>query len=264
MRVSVIVTTVNTPRLTRCLEALATTDPFEQLVIVADAPDESTWDILRGLARGSDSDWAFRLNHEPVGMPAAYNQGIEAADGDAVVLLASDAVVEKGWLRNMRLAAEQHPEFGWLAPRQIDGDGREHPMATFTCGMLTRKAIEELHMPYPEVEDVGAVFDPKFGPPGYGFEDDDVYWRMIELGFKPHGIEESVVSHPQSHGTLGSLHGNAQARAAKQVKGLKLIRERYNSNGTNWDALPVYSVIEGKDVREGSDATLPIPEEVAT
>lgn len=261
MRVSVIVTTVNTPRLTRCLEALATTDTFEQLVIVADAPDESTWNILRGLASGSDSDWRMVLNHEPVGMPMAYNQGIEAADGDAVVLLASDAVVEKGWLRNMRVAAEAHPEFGWLAPRQIDGDGREHPMATFTCGMLTQDAIDHLVSDSWSKARGETVFDDAFGPPGYGFEDDDVYWRLLECGFHPHGVEESVVAHPQSHGTLGSLHGNAQARAAKQVKGLKLIRERYNSNGTNWDALPVYSVIEGKDVREGSDATLPIPEE---
>lgn len=53
------------------------------------------------------------------GFAAAVNRGIEAADGDAVVLLNNDTEAEPGWLAGLVDAFERHPDAGILASRVL-------------------------------------------------------------------------------------------------------------------------------------------------
>jgi GT2 family glycosyltransferase len=100
-----------------CLYALlaATTRRF-RLILVDDGSDAETRDFLQAFADRHAAVTLIRREHPPHGYTLAANCGLEASDGDYVVLLNSDTVVCSGWLERLVAYGETHPEVGVLGP----------------------------------------------------------------------------------------------------------------------------------------------------
>ncbi|MDP2660642.1 MAG: glycosyltransferase family A protein [Dehalococcoidia bacterium] len=230
--ISVIITSLNSGTLPKCLGALEkNTDDIYELIIVADEPTKEHWRILR---RWADRGASLVVNCARVGSEVATNQGIAVSRGDLIVFLASDCYVTKGWLSPMVAALDKHPEFGWVAAQ-----GEEHGIPvpfSASCSLFTRDLFKKIGM-----------FDEAFTP-GYGFSDDDFYHRAMKEGFRPHGIKESWVNHPHPSSTAGPATDHPEG----WIRNQKLLFQRHGVVGTHWNEIPVYSVSSGSvDIKFG-------------
>lgn len=121
-RLSVIILNYNTPEMTRqCLEALVRFRGAWELEIIL---------IDNGSRKKMLTDDWFRAHVErsienPTnrGFAAAVNQGIEAATGEWLILLNSDAFLREGTLGAMFEALSRHPECGIAGPKTFSADG---------------------------------------------------------------------------------------------------------------------------------------------
>lgn len=229
-KVSVLVTSLNSPTLSRCLTALERyTGDIYELVIVADEPTPEHWRLLkRWAAKGA----TLLVNSTRVGSEVATNQGIAVSRGNYIALVTSDVFVERGWLAPLIAALDKHPGFGWVAS-SAEENGAQIPFLG-GCSLFSRKMLKEI-----------GVFDEVYLD-GDGFSDDDFYHRALKAGYRPCGVKESFVRHPHPRSTVGPSPPDAY------LKNQKLLYERHGVIGTHWDELPVYSVAtDGVDVRFG-------------
>ncbi len=106
--VSVIMPTYNrSAMLPGAIETvLAQTYPNWELVVVDDASEDDTAEVLAGFA--DPRVRPRRVEHGGVG--AARNAGLEAADGTLVAYLDDDNAMHPGWLKSVVWAFEQRPE----------------------------------------------------------------------------------------------------------------------------------------------------------
>jgi GT2 family glycosyltransferase len=105
-----------------CLESLRAQTYENVEVIVADnASTDGSQDLLR------DDYPEVRLVQlaENRGFTGAANAGIEAAQGEVIVLLNNDTEVEPGWLGEVIAAFERHPETGMVASKMLLYDRRD-------------------------------------------------------------------------------------------------------------------------------------------
>ena len=102
-----------------CLEALAKQAmPPDQIILIDDASSD---DAL---------DWALerypsltvRRHERSVGFVHSVNEGLELAEGDLLVLLNQDTIVEPDWLRALA-AASQMPDVAIVGSRVLNADG---------------------------------------------------------------------------------------------------------------------------------------------
>jgi GT2 family glycosyltransferase len=145
-----------------------------------------------------------------------------------IVLLSADCEVSRGWLDPILAAHAEHPEFGWITPTQINPDGKRQPFAG-PCSVFTREAIEAVGP---------APWDEFFSP--CTFDDDDLLWRLVRAGYRPHGIADCTVKHLAPRSTTDAIRSK-ETLAATWARNLAEIQARYGSRGTNYDAIPVYS-----------------------
>src|SRR5690349_11197494 len=95
MSASVIVPTLaGGERLRRMLESVASND--HQTIVVDNGSNGGMDDVVDGLA-GVE---VLRLDHN-AGYTGAINRGVERADGDVVVFLNDDCVVDPGFVENI-------------------------------------------------------------------------------------------------------------------------------------------------------------------
>ena len=103
----------------RALEALArNTDPCIEVVVVDNASPDGTAERLREEVEGA----TVIFNEANAGFGAACNQGAEAARGELLCFLNSDALVEPGWLPPL-LAMLERPDVGAAVPMLLNEDG---------------------------------------------------------------------------------------------------------------------------------------------
>jgi len=119
VRLSVIIPTFNTAAMTlRCCRAVLETMPPDTEVIVADdASTDGTAALLPPEVR------VVRLEVNR-GFAGAANRGVEAASGDIILVLNSDAVVQPGALQAM-LDAFEDPKLGIAGAQLLNEDGTE-------------------------------------------------------------------------------------------------------------------------------------------
>jgi len=116
----------------RCVETIRQhTDVPYELVIVDNG---SMWEAANYAAQAAD---VAILNDHNRGFAAGMNQGLTAAQGDAVVFLNNDTEVPEGWLGRLLATLESHPEAGIVVPaltaagngktvRDVPGEGFEY------------------------------------------------------------------------------------------------------------------------------------------
>lgn len=111
--------------LATCLPALrAQTLPAERFeTIVVD--DASTDDTVDYLAQVFPEVRVVQLARNS-GFIAACNAGVDAALGEALVLLNNDTEAEPGWLAALLAALDEHPEAGAAASKMLLFDRRDH------------------------------------------------------------------------------------------------------------------------------------------
>src|SRR6202140_5011572 len=98
-----------------CLSSLLTmSDRPLRLILVNDGSEEPTTHFLRAFADRHPAVTLIHRETPPHGYTVAANHGIEAAEGDYVVLLNSDTVVTDGWLGRIVACGESHAEVGIL------------------------------------------------------------------------------------------------------------------------------------------------------
>ncbi|MCW5717092.1 MAG: glycosyltransferase family 2 protein [Bauldia sp.] len=80
----------------RCLDSVAASAGYDQLILVFDGSDADLPPRLREWARRVGAE--FHCHDRTLGYTASANQILLAATGDVVVLLNSDTVVPRGWI----------------------------------------------------------------------------------------------------------------------------------------------------------------------
>lgn len=123
MRISVIIPTHDTRELT--LAALASVlrqaeAGAVEVVVVDDGSRDGTAEAVGAAAPQA----RIIRHHEPRGFTAAANAGLAAAQGDALVLLNSDAELQAGALAALAAALEADPRLGVAGARLFYPDGR--------------------------------------------------------------------------------------------------------------------------------------------
>ncbi|QDU09835.1 glycosyltransferase [Gimesia aquarii] len=205
---SIIVVTHNQLSYThQCVESiqLRTGEPYE-LIFIDNGSTDGTPEYLQSIAGAT-----VILNEENRGFPAAVNQGIEAAQGDNVLLLNNDTIVTTGWLRHMLDALESDKTIGLVGPcsnnisgpqqvpvdylqlNELDGFAWDRGNALSGsvtdldrlvgfCMLIKREVIEQI-----------GRFDEQFGMGN--FEDDDFCRRAQAVGFRTVVAEASFIHH---------------------------------------------------------------------
>ena len=116
MRFSVVmVNYASWPLMQRCVQSLRATgyEDYEVVVVDNDRRDPPALDGGTRLIR----------NLENAGFARACNQGIEASEGELVVLLNPDTVVEEDFFEALERFFNEHSEAGIAGPRILDADG---------------------------------------------------------------------------------------------------------------------------------------------
>lgn len=195
--VSVVMPTYRRPELLeRCLSALVHQDlaPSEYEVIVAD--DAASEETLRQVER-----WRLtsrcRIRYVPVtgahGPAAARNAGWRTARGPIVAFTDDDCVPDRGWLRAGLAAFQDDVAAAWgrlrmpLPPEPTDYERNESNLerAEFvTANCFCRRDV---------LEAVGG-FDERFTAAWR--EDSDLYFTLLERGYRVVAVPEALVVHP--------------------------------------------------------------------
>ena len=200
MRISVVVLVWNGAQfLDACLCALLQQDGDAQVIVVDNASTDNSVSV------GQSFVPRVRLiqNAHNLGYAAGNNTGLQAADGDIVVLLNQDTVVQPGWLRAIADTFD-NPAIGIVGCKALypDGRGIQHAGGIVQPeDALTRHIgwTEQDHGQYDTLTDVdyvsGAAFgirrkvlerlgglDEQFSPAFY--EEVDYCYRARRAGFR--------------------------------------------------------------------------------
>ncbi len=130
---TIVIVTYNQLDYTReCLDSVIsrTTFPFE-LIIVDNGSSDGTVEFLRTL-----ENVQLIENHKNRGFPAAVNQGVDAARGDAIALLNNDTIVTTGWLERLRNVLDSNETIGAVGPLTNRTAGPQRIPAKYTLKNL--------------------------------------------------------------------------------------------------------------------------------
>jgi N-acetylglucosaminyl-diphospho-decaprenol L-rhamnosyltransferase len=125
------------PYTLRCIDSLYGTD-YEDFEVVVVNNDQ---------AAAPEMSHSLRLirNPENVGFARACNQGIVASDGDYVVLINNDALVEGGFFESLEEFFDENPRVGVAGTKIVDAEGNLELSArkelSFISGLLGRTSL---------------------------------------------------------------------------------------------------------------------------
>ena len=228
-KVSVIVLTYNNLPFTQaCLQSLEanTHYPDWELVLVDNGSTDGTQDFLGGYAANNPRAKLVQ-NDENLGFAAGNNRGLEAADGEMLVILNNDTYVTPGWLLDLTRHLRKDPNLGLVGPvtnnigneAKIDiqyADMQE--MQNAARAYTSSHAGERLDlrviaffcaaMPRAVYEKVGGL-EERFGL-GF-FEDDDYCQRVRKAGFQVAVAEDVFIHHHLSASFEQLDEGSRQA-----------------------------------------------------
>lgn len=217
-RVSVIVPVWNGRQYLRaCFDALLAQNHAALEII---AVDNASSDSSAGFVQEHYPQVRLIRNRRNLGFAGGCNVGLRAAQGNVLVLLNQDTVVQEGWVDAI-VEALQDPQVGVVGCKILEADGK----TLHHCGgLLDMDAVETQHRGVGEIdrgqydrpEDVPFVtgaayalrrdvlervglFDELFYP-GY-YEDTDYCIRVREAGLRVRYVPAAVVVHSVSAST---------------------------------------------------------------
>jgi GT2 family glycosyltransferase len=232
---TVVVPVFNAPReLDRCLRSLWATLPLGAEVLIIDdaSTDPELHAVLRAARARCGPRWRFLRNPENLGFVGTANRGMEACDGD-VVLLNSDTEVTDGWLEGLARCLASDPAIATATPWTNNGEiaslprfcavnpvpadrdaiatvladagAPEYPdlpTAVGFCMAIARRAIER----------IGSFDEERFGK-GYG-EENDFSLRAQAAGLRNVLCDDVYIVHlgGRSFGPLGLRPGDDSMR----------------------------------------------------
>jgi GT2 family glycosyltransferase len=124
---SIVVVTLNTFEFaSKCIDSIfqnSDAEPFE-LIVIDNGSTDDTWSFLEVLAR-KHSNVRILRNPTNMGFSYAADQGIFLAKGEFVVMLHSDTLVTKGWLRRLKRIASSVPGVGLVGPVSNNVSGEQ-------------------------------------------------------------------------------------------------------------------------------------------
>ena len=213
MQVSFLIPVFNQLELTQaCLASLRATLPSgltHEIIVVDDASTDNSRDFLRELP----PPYVVLLNERNLGYAASNNRAARVAQGEFLVLLNNDLVLEPGWLEPMLEAFARFSRTGIVGNIQLAVDTGEvdHAGVVFRDGgypVHHREPVlvAQARGPYAEFPAVTAAcctvrrewfvraggFDESYRN---GFEDNDLCLRAREDGFTNFVATGSVVRH---------------------------------------------------------------------
>lgn len=109
----------------QCLSSVKksiTNYPIEIMVI-----DNASIDGSVELLKAKYPEFRLIFNEDNLGFSKANNQGIDCAEGEYILLLNPDTVVEESTFEKVIKFMDEHPDAGGLGVRMIDGKGRFLP-----------------------------------------------------------------------------------------------------------------------------------------
>ncbi|QEM69755.1 glycosyltransferase [Geobacter sp. FeAm09] len=116
--VSIIILTINQlPYTMECVASIQrhTREPYE-LIFIDNGSTDGTVPWLRALAAREPDTCRVIENSANLGFAKGCNQGLEAAQGDYLLLLNNDVVVTEGWLSGLLDCFRHRPETGIVGP----------------------------------------------------------------------------------------------------------------------------------------------------
>lgn len=209
MKTSIIILTYNQLDFTqKCVESIrqfTRADQYE-LIVVDNQSNDGTVEWLQ-----QQADLSVVVNNQNCGLPEGYNQGMELAQGDNVLLLKNDTVVTSGWLDNLLACLYSQEEIGAVGPvtnsctnyqaiwvnyqnlieMQSFAQGHNHSDPNTWEERL--KLVDYCLLIKQEVLSKVGLFDEAFSPSG--FEDDDLSLRIRLAGYKLMVCKDTFIHH---------------------------------------------------------------------
>lgn len=227
--VSIIVVTMNTPKITRaCLDSVRrhTTVPYE-LIVINNSRAQAILDCLKKF-RGIQ----VIQNFKNLGYAKAANQGALHSRGEFLCFLNSDTWVPPGWLERL-LDAARLPGVGAVSPlseweryRRLWPSENQAVLENFT--LMTDKAFQKWHtgrtkmarwlcgfclmIPRVVMARLG-FFDERFF---FGWEDIDYSLRLRLKGYRLLKVESLFIHHKRGASSSVSKHKKLVREAQKQ------------------------------------------------
>ena len=214
LRVSVIVVTYNAwEALAACLRSLTEQErPPDEVVVVDNASRDGTPELL-----GRHFPWVTRIDlGRNVGFAAGNNRGLQAASGDAVVLLNNDTVAEPFAVARLVEPLEVDPTVGAVAATMVFASAPDIVASAGIDVYRNGLALDRLlGARRAELNGSQDVFGPSGGAAAYrrsaldacGFfpadyfmylEDVDLAWRLRLHGWRAVHAPDAVVTHAYS------------------------------------------------------------------
>lgn len=138
MKFSVVIVNYDSwPHTLRCIDSLYATSHAEIETVVVDNDGETAPEL--------PPEVTLIRNHENLGFARACNQGVAAANGDYVVLINPDTLVEPGFFESLEEFLNENPKAGVAGPKVMDGNGNLQLSArrelSFVSGLLGRTSF---------------------------------------------------------------------------------------------------------------------------
>jgi GT2 family glycosyltransferase/glycosyltransferase involved in cell wall biosynthesis len=218
--IEIIIPVYNAPeRLQECVESIfKCTDEIDYIIrIINDcSPDPGVEKYLKTIE--NHPNVSIIRNEKNLGFVGSVNKGMSIAEGD-VVLLNSDTIVTKNWLKKMKAAAYSHGSIATVTPFTNNGtvcsipefDADNELPEGFTIESFARYVEKVSERLYPEIptgvgfcmyikwevlKDVGLFDEEAFGK-GYG-EENDFCFRASEKGYIHVVADDTYIFHKGS------------------------------------------------------------------
>jgi len=246
--VSIIVVTMNTPKLTgACLDSVIqnTGVPYE-LIVVSNSPAQGIKKCL-----GNYPGIRIISNERNLGYTKAANQGIKEACGKFVCFLNSDTLVPPKWMERM-LTAVRKPKVGAVGPVSNIISWTERWLSNLSVNQSSVSLIDEtfqrwysdenhkiswlngfcLMIPKSIIEHVGC-FDERFF---FGWEDLDYSLRLRLNGYRLIRLKTVFVYH-QTEGSSSHAERNIKLNQAARCQFFLKWRHYLSSSPANYLSL---------------------------
>ena len=201
-----------------------------EIIVVDNASEDGSAEWLR-----EQKDLRCIYNEENLGFPKGCNQGLEIATGTELLLLNSDTVVTKDWLKNLRRALCSSSKVGAVGcvtnycsnNQRIEASYKNiEEMLAFAAdynksdSVLWEKRTKLVGFCYlfkREVLEKIGFLDERFSPGNY--EDDDFSLRILQAGYDLLLCRDTFIHH----------FGSASFEKKLKVQNEAEMRERYNA-----------------------------------